>query len=60
MAMTWNPAGNAKVRLTAPKSEQAEKSTERVSLAPLDPETALRALLATPPVDRAADEDRQD
>lgn len=44
---TWNPAGNAKVRLAS--DEEREEREERVSLAPLDPETALRALLATPP-----------
>lgn len=42
--VTVNPAGNA--RLVAGNDE-----LNRVSLAPLDGETALKALLATPPSD---------
>lgn len=48
---TWNPAGSPKVR--SHNEELAPKQEDRVSLAPLDPVTALRALLATPPESRA-------
>lgn len=49
MPETWNPAGSPTVRFNTRKKVQPESGSERVSLAPLSPETALRALLATPP-----------
>ncbi len=50
---TWNPAGSPKIR--SHNEEPAPKQDDRVSLAPLDPVTALRALLATPPESRAGE-----
>lgn len=52
MGETVNPAGNPSVRLNTPDELGRPPDNDRVSLAPLDPETALRALLATPPPDR--------
>ncbi len=47
MPDTWNPAGSPKVRPAG--DEPPNRPDDRVSLAPLSPETVLRALLATPP-----------
>lgn len=38
-------------RVTGGGERRRHEASERVSLAPLDPEDALRALLATPPLD---------
>jgi hypothetical protein len=47
MSETVNPVGTAFTRVDDGK-RSPETTEERVSLAPLDPETALKGLLATP------------
>jgi hypothetical protein len=42
-----------------PERRQAGKRDDRVSLAPLDPETALRALLGVEPEPESKSEDQQ-